>query len=182
MVWCGISFILLLWATFFGGMAHAQLLSLPNAHLLSLMHRETLAGTYRYLVARMKAFHPEAKHLWGARLDKENPVLRSCCPFDSTLFVLIHGWRKWCNYFFLIPSSWTGETTEWLCKPLNYEIKLSWQQSVLRNCSLAPLSPGSPLFFCIRTDWAGATVFQCSDPEGLLVLVCAFQETNCCAW
>ena len=173
-VWCGISFLPLLWATFFGGMAHAQLLSLPNAYLLSLMHTEQLA--------RMKAFHPEAKHLWGAKLDKENLVLRSCCPFDSALFVLICGWRKWCNYFF-IPSSWTGKTTEWLCKPLNYETKFSWQQSALRNCSLAPLSPGSPLFsFWIRTDWAGATVFQCSDPERLLVLVHAFQETNPCAW
>lgn len=66
-------------------------------------------------------------------------------------FELIYGWRKLYKYFF-IPSSWTGKTTEWLCKPLNYEMKYSWQKSVLRSCSLAPLT----LAFCIRTDWPGA--------------------------
>lgn len=84
---------------------------------------------------------------------------------------------------FFIPSSWTGETTEWLCKPLNYETKYSWQKSILRSYSLAHF----PFDFRIRTDWAGAnwtdsTVFQCSDPEGLGILVHAFQETNSCAW
>lgn len=129
-------------------------------------------------------FFIQKQNIWeGQKLHKENLAFRSCCSFDSAFFFfLIYGWRKWCKYFF-IPSSWTGKTTEWLCKPLNYETKYSWQQKVLRSCSLAPLS----LTFCIRTawsgvDWADATVFQCSDPEGLGILVLTFQENNSCAW
>lgn len=29
-----------------------------------------------------------------AKLEKENVVLGSCCPFDSALFVFLCGWRK----------------------------------------------------------------------------------------
>lgn len=49
---------------------------------------------------------------------------------------------------------------------------------MLRNCSLASSAPA--FLLCITPSWAGATVFQCSDPEGLLILVHTFQQSNCC--
>lgn len=54
-------------------------------------------------------------------------------------FELIYRWRKWCKYFF-IPSSWTGKTTEWLCKPLNSETKYYWQQCA-KKLQLGTLIP-----------------------------------------
>lgn len=179
MVWYGISFLPLFWTTFLGRMAHA-LIATYIAKCLSLVpgaHRAIGNNTEILFLSRSRTSE-RGKNCIRKILHLEAAALLTL-PF---FFFLIYGWRKWCKYFF-IPSSWTGKTTEWLCKPLNYETKYSWQQKVLRSCSLAPLS----LTFCIRTawsgvDWADATVFQCSDPEGLGILVLTFQENNSCAW